>query len=292
MSMTKEQVKMMLVWNGDPNATVGRVREACELIDSLASAPQQPEDRRLADAERELAEMQQTFDLMWGADQRAIVRWQAAHPGNDLVWPDREKLVTWLLDELDRKPGKFHEPSDAAAGSDKYDDPALDNLAQRIEKAYYGGFAAAGSEANAEALGGRAADGLANASPQDSQPSASAEPFTDLPPYSWKDYRDAKVEKGDWSPPQPSEAKATYRVVSLGNGELWYVVEHINGIDGYHAQFSTEQRAREYAEAMERGVLKVIVERDHFKAERDQLREQLAAANKLLDHFDSTRTET
>ena len=43
-----------------------------------------------------------TFDLRWKADMRAIKRWQAAHPGNDLVWPDHADMVVWLLGEVDR----------------------------------------------------------------------------------------------------------------------------------------------------------------------------------------------
>lgn len=46
-------------------------------------------------------EMQHTFELRWAADMRAIKRWQAAHPGNDLVWPDHADLVVWLMEELD-----------------------------------------------------------------------------------------------------------------------------------------------------------------------------------------------
>src|ERR1035437_7587040 len=33
-------------------------------------------------------DLQATFDLRWKADMRAIKRWQAAHPGKELVWPD------------------------------------------------------------------------------------------------------------------------------------------------------------------------------------------------------------
>ena len=47
------------------------------------------------------AELQATFDLRWQADQRAIKKWQAAHPGNDLVWPDHADMVVWLLEQLD-----------------------------------------------------------------------------------------------------------------------------------------------------------------------------------------------
>lgn len=44
--------------------------------------------------------LQLTFDLRWKADQRAIKRWQAAHPGNDLTWPDHADMVVWLMDEI------------------------------------------------------------------------------------------------------------------------------------------------------------------------------------------------
>jgi hypothetical protein len=46
-------------------------------------------------------ELQRTFDLQWKADQRAIKRWQAAHPGSDLVWPDRADMVVWLMEQHD-----------------------------------------------------------------------------------------------------------------------------------------------------------------------------------------------
>lgn len=45
--------------------------------------------------------MHQTFDLRQKADMRAIKRWQAAHPGNDLTWPDHADMVVWLLERLD-----------------------------------------------------------------------------------------------------------------------------------------------------------------------------------------------
>ena len=48
----------------------------------------------------QINEMQSTLDLLWAADQRGIKMWQEAHPGNDLVWPDRGKMIFWLLEEL------------------------------------------------------------------------------------------------------------------------------------------------------------------------------------------------
>ena len=54
--------------------------------------------------EKEMAEHNASFDLRWKADMRAINRWQEAHPGNDLVWPDHTDLCVWLLEALDEKP--------------------------------------------------------------------------------------------------------------------------------------------------------------------------------------------
>lgn len=56
----------------------------------------------LAEAAEDLQQHDFSFDLRWRADMRAIKRWQAANPGNDLTWPDHADLVVWLLGELDR----------------------------------------------------------------------------------------------------------------------------------------------------------------------------------------------
>lgn len=50
---------------------------------------------------KERDELQQSFDLHWRASMRAIKRWQEAHPGSDLTWPDHADLVVWLLEQLD-----------------------------------------------------------------------------------------------------------------------------------------------------------------------------------------------
>jgi hypothetical protein len=43
-----------------------------------------------------------SFNLRWKADMRAIERWQEAHPGNELTWPDHADLCVWLLEENER----------------------------------------------------------------------------------------------------------------------------------------------------------------------------------------------
>jgi hypothetical protein len=52
------------------------------------------------------AEMTATFNLRWEADMRAIKRWQAAYPGNELVWPDHADLVVWLMEQLAEQGGR------------------------------------------------------------------------------------------------------------------------------------------------------------------------------------------
>jgi hypothetical protein len=66
--------------------------EAAAEIDRLSA--------QLVEAVEESDDLQRTFDLQWEADQRAIKRWLEAHPGNDLVWPDRADVVVWLMEEL------------------------------------------------------------------------------------------------------------------------------------------------------------------------------------------------
>jgi hypothetical protein len=55
--------------------------------------------RRLLRAEETNAEHEALRDLQWTRMQEAIEHWQMAHPGNDHVWPDLGKLLTWLLED-------------------------------------------------------------------------------------------------------------------------------------------------------------------------------------------------
>ena len=55
------------------------------------------------DARVRAAELVATFNLRWKADMRAIKRWQAAHPGSELAWPDHADLVVWLMEQLSAK---------------------------------------------------------------------------------------------------------------------------------------------------------------------------------------------
>lgn len=77
-----------------------------ELVDELLSKSCFWCKERVKQASEEITKLQaevddvrRIFDLQWEADQRAVQRWQQAHPGNDLVWPDRADLVVWLLEQ-------------------------------------------------------------------------------------------------------------------------------------------------------------------------------------------------
>src|SRR5688500_5957327 len=69
------------------------------LNEQRARAARFKEDRDYLD--EEIADLRRTFELMWDADQRAIKVWQNAHPGSEMVWPDRSKLTLWLLERYD-----------------------------------------------------------------------------------------------------------------------------------------------------------------------------------------------
>jgi hypothetical protein len=82
--------------------------ELSELVKRLRlMAKELPAETQPADAELlneaadEIEGQEQSFDLRWNADMRAIKRWQAAHPGKELVWPDHADLVVWLMEQLD-----------------------------------------------------------------------------------------------------------------------------------------------------------------------------------------------
>jgi len=47
----------------------------------------------------ENADLHDTLDAVIAADERAVDLWRAAHHGNELVIPDRAKLVGWLLEQ-------------------------------------------------------------------------------------------------------------------------------------------------------------------------------------------------
>lgn len=57
--------------------------------------------KRIAALEKEIAELNLTFDLGWAADMRAIEEWRKEDPeGRKLRLPDREKAFLWLCHEV------------------------------------------------------------------------------------------------------------------------------------------------------------------------------------------------
>ena len=62
-----------------------------------------------AKARAEVSGHEHNFKIRWDATQRGIKRWQEAHPGNDLVWPDHADLCVWLIEQLAAEQAKNHE---------------------------------------------------------------------------------------------------------------------------------------------------------------------------------------
>ena len=56
-------------------------------------------EKDLEGAKEDRDELQAVFNQCLESDQRAIKTWQEAHPGKDLVWPDRTKVTVWLLEK-------------------------------------------------------------------------------------------------------------------------------------------------------------------------------------------------
>jgi quinol monooxygenase YgiN len=77
-----------------------------DLMHSRLAAAERDRD----DARREAEERKASFNLRWKADMRAIKRWQEAHPGNELTWPDHADLCVWLMEENDRLRGQNAAP--------------------------------------------------------------------------------------------------------------------------------------------------------------------------------------
>lgn len=48
----------------------------------------------------EVAEYEAAFDAQWNADMAGVQMWREAHPGNDMVLPDRKHFTAWILAEI------------------------------------------------------------------------------------------------------------------------------------------------------------------------------------------------
>jgi hypothetical protein len=78
-----------------------KVRAAREI--GAVVALRKPDAEAIYEAAERASELQRTFELRWAADMRAIDRWQEAHPGSELTWPDHADLVVWLLERLEQE---------------------------------------------------------------------------------------------------------------------------------------------------------------------------------------------
>lgn len=73
----------------------------CESDTGLSIEEERDVFDTVEDLHERLADLESTFELIHQSDMRAIALWQEAHPDRRYVWPDRTKMVTWLLERLE-----------------------------------------------------------------------------------------------------------------------------------------------------------------------------------------------
>ncbi len=69
-----------------------RLRDAQDEIESL--------QKQINSLRTSVEDHEKSFSLQWEASLRGIKMWQAANPGNDMVWPDRGDMVAWLIGQI------------------------------------------------------------------------------------------------------------------------------------------------------------------------------------------------
>jgi hypothetical protein len=63
-------------------------------------------------ADKELADVQASLELQHKSNDRARTMWQSAQPDQQLTWPDRTKMLMWLLDQYAAAEAKVRELDD------------------------------------------------------------------------------------------------------------------------------------------------------------------------------------
>ena len=107
----------LLASDAMPCSVSSSVRERGEVTISRNGYIEEAERER-DELRRTNEELQLSFDLRWKADQRAIKRWQAAHPGNDLTWPDHADMVVWLLEQISSENAIGHAPGEKGTANE------------------------------------------------------------------------------------------------------------------------------------------------------------------------------
>lgn len=88
------------------NTRLAAERDAFRVHTDTLRAERDAARAHAAQSQQELDDLNGLFDRMYAADMRGIQAWQAKHPDQPRTWPDRGKLVEWLLDrimELEKK---------------------------------------------------------------------------------------------------------------------------------------------------------------------------------------------
>jgi chromosome segregation ATPase len=137
LAQSQEYIARGRSWNS-PDSLLAEIDRIKRERDEVMSALREIKDKYgisdrhvMREKNAEIAELRATLNMRYDADQRAIRRWQAAHPGNELTWPDHADMVVWMLERCDTLADALQNLCDRFTGKEKSRD-----ITEQLKKAY------------------------------------------------------------------------------------------------------------------------------------------------------------
>lgn len=93
--------------------TMQKLYEYPDLVSRISQ-----QDAELERLRREVEEFKALFEQRWNTDLRAKKRWQDANPDKPNIWPSRDDLLVWLMDQhAEARKAAFIEAAEIAVSS-------------------------------------------------------------------------------------------------------------------------------------------------------------------------------
>lgn len=266
--------------------------------------------RSLETEQQEHRDLQATFDLRHKADMRAIKRWQEAHPGKELTWPDHADLVCWLMEQIEQVRSSEPESYGGFLESPVWKDGTLKRLADKSGDSFpqmnpVDGFkwvymASMGfweQQPSDERAAGSESSGttpVVSKSPQAQGHGESSTSQDSLPPASATAQPASESERVPYEVSCATDAHHQRAFQVRGGSDDWFAM-FMTWDDLPEQIAAAEVAAREYAEAMNHsggslvGYTYVSLQAtvNELRAERDQLREQVSLTREWLNAWEA-----